>query len=60
VQVYVDGQFIGNAPLPSVKLEPGSHQVKLVNTETNLTKNITVDIPPGETVNVNYDFADGT
>jgi hypothetical protein len=55
-QVYIDGQLIGNTPQYGIKLEPGPHQVTLKNNEYNLSKSVTLDIPPGETVDRTYDF----
>lgn len=55
-QVYVDGQLIGHTPQLNIKLEPGTHQVTLVNEQNSINKNITVDIPPGETVVRTYDL----
>jgi hypothetical protein len=55
-QVYVDGRLIGNTPQLNIKLEPGPHRVTLVNEQNSINKNITLDIPPGETVVRTYDL----
>jgi hypothetical protein len=55
----VDGKLIGNTPQTNVKLEPGVHEVTLVNAEFHFRKSISVDIPPGETVNKSFDLVSG-
>jgi hypothetical protein len=58
-QVFVDNKLIGNTPQLNIKLEPGPHDVKLVNAEFHIQYSFTVDIPPGETVFKSIDLIAG-
>ena len=47
-EVYVDGAKIGNTPQLNIPLAPGSHEVKLVNGEFNLSRSFKVKIAAGK------------
>lgn len=47
--VYVDGNPIGNTPIPHFTVKPGSHTIMFVNSEQSLKKTISVDVKAGET-----------
>jgi hypothetical protein len=46
---YLDGKQLGPTPKVRVSVTPGTHQVKFVNAEQNLTKTISIVVGGGET-----------
>ncbi|MBN1653814.1 MAG: PEGA domain-containing protein [Deltaproteobacteria bacterium] len=49
-QVFVDGRSVGTTPQMGLRLQAGRHTVKLVNRSFRLSKTITVELKPGQTV----------
>jgi len=47
--VILDGKPIGQTPLPSVKVSAGTHNIRFVNPEQSLQKQISVTVKAGET-----------
>jgi serine/threonine-protein kinase len=48
-QVFVDGRMIGNTPQMNIPLSTGSHNVKLVNPQLGMNKQLKVRIEKGKT-----------
>ncbi len=48
-QVSIDGRSVGQTPIVNRSLPSGSHTVRCVNPELGVTRNVTVNIRPGET-----------
>jgi hypothetical protein len=49
-RVIVDDVLIGNTPQLAIKLQPGTHFVRLLNPELSLHKDIPLEAHPGETI----------
>ena len=47
--VSIDGHRVGQTPIVNRSLPSGRHHVSCVNPELNVTRNVTVDISPGQT-----------
>ena len=47
-EVYLDGQRLGTTPFEPVSVPSGSHHLRLVNDEIHATKDMTIEIRPGE------------
>jgi hypothetical protein len=48
-QIYIDGKLIGHTPQYGLTLVPGTHNVRLVSEELEMSKSIDVDIEAGTT-----------
>jgi serine/threonine-protein kinase len=48
-QVSIDGRSVGQTPIVNRSLPAGNHTVRCVNPELGVTRNVTVDIRPGQT-----------
>jgi serine/threonine-protein kinase len=46
---FLDGRSLGSTPKVHVSVKPGSHTVKFVDSDDNLTKTVTVSVGAGET-----------
>jgi serine/threonine-protein kinase len=55
-EVLIDGSPKGVTPLPPIKLSAGKHQITLVNSRFNINRQVTVDVPVGETVRKKFEF----
>jgi eukaryotic-like serine/threonine-protein kinase len=48
--VSIDGRLMGTTPQRYIALAPGRHHVKLVNPELGLSKVLSIQIEPGQTL----------
>jgi hypothetical protein len=46
--VYVAGRYRGSTPLQNLRLPPGTYEVRLVNQEQGLSRELTVRIRAGQ------------
>lgn len=46
--VYVDGELVGETPMGPVMLEAGAHQVRLVNRELDVERELTLQVGAGK------------
>jgi hypothetical protein len=49
-RVFIDDVLIGNTPQLNIRVQPGVHSLHLLNPDLGLTKDITLELRPGETV----------
>jgi serine/threonine-protein kinase len=54
--VFVDGAKVGITPMPPLKLFEGTHRIKLVNGELNVTRTVTVTVVKDEVQRVKVDL----
>jgi hypothetical protein len=57
--VYVDGQKVGQTPIVDHPITSGPHEIRLVNTQLDITKDIQIQAQPGEAVKKNVEFEKG-
>jgi hypothetical protein len=55
-QVFVDGKSYGATPRMNIDLPAGTHTLKLINQEFNITKTLEVEIVPGKPASVVLDL----
>jgi hypothetical protein len=48
--LFIDGVYVGNTPQPALRLRPGEHSVRLVNTDFGMSRVFTVELGAGETL----------
>lgn len=48
--LFIDGKYAGNTPQLRLRLRPGEHSVRLVNTEFGMSRVFTVELGAGETL----------
>lgn len=48
--LFIDGKYVGNTPQLRLRLRPGEHSVRLVNTEFGMSRVFTVELGAGETL----------
>ena len=46
-QLFVDGRLVGNTPQLALDVQPGEHEIRLVNSVFGMTKSFRVDVGPG-------------
>jgi len=47
--VSIDGRRVGQTPIVNRSLPSGRYRIRCVNPELNVTRNVTVNITPGQT-----------
>ena len=46
--VSIDGQAVGQTPIVNRSIAAGSHRITCTNPELGVTRNLTVDVEPGQ------------
>ncbi|NMB76841.1 MAG: PEGA domain-containing protein [Myxococcales bacterium] len=57
--VYLDGKKLGQTPISELDIPAGPHELHLVNSQLDISKDLRVNARVGETVKVNHEFAKG-
>jgi len=58
--VFLNGEKIGQTPISDLVIPAGSHQLRLVNGELNVSKTLTIEAKPGQVVRQRIEFGKGT
>ena len=57
--VYLDGKKLGQTPISELDIPAGPHELHLVNSQLDISKDIRINARAGETVKVNHEFEKG-
>ncbi len=58
--VFIDGEKVGTTPVTNHSLAPGAHQIRLTNPELGLSRNLKIEVGPGQVVRKKVAFSVAT